>query len=580
MESLPLGTIVVGLLGGLAFFLYGMEKLTSALKQVAGDRMKRLLAMMTTNRFKGVAAGAFITATIQSSSVTTVLVVGFISAGLLSLSQSIPIIMGAEIGTTITAQIIAFNITRWSVLLVAIGFGLLFFAKRELARQYGSMVMGLGLIFYGMQMMKESTSPLRSYEPFIDSMQNLSNPLLAVVFGALFTALVQSSSATTGIIIVLASQGLLTLEAGIPLVFGANIGTCITAFLASIGKPREAVRAAAVHVLFNTSGVLIWIGLIPYLADFVRWLSPVATELEGLAKLQRETPRQIANAHTTFNVANTLLFIGFTPLMARFVEWLIPDRELEETEVAARSHLDELLLKTPSLALDLARMEVGRLGAATLKMVDAAPEPVLVGSERDLERLRAMDAEVDALHAGLIGYLGRLSMESLSEAQSRRLSEYVACANHFENIGDLIETNLVDEGRRRLQENLHLSEVTRGELEELHSKIRWSVERVTQAMVAEDEAAAREVIDAKGEVGRLAAEVNAHLARRLTAEEPNRLAVYRVEAELVEGLKRIYYHAKRIAKRIAQEGEAAAPGDLPRFDSASDSSAEVSVAAQ
>ncbi len=282
MTELQVGAILMGLAGGLALFLYGMEKLTNALKLLAGDRMKNLLARMTSNRFKGVLTGATITATIQSSSVTTGLVVGFITAGLLSLRQSIGIIMGAEIGTTVTAQIIAFKVTKYSLMLVAAGFFLSFVPKSAKLKSYGTMVMGLGLIFFGMELMKGATSPLRDYEPFINTMQDLSNPVLAVLFSATFTALIQSSSATTGVIIVLASQGFLTLEAGIALVFGANIGTCVTAFLASIGKPREAVRSAMVHILFNSAGVLLWINFIEPLADFVRWISPVAEDLSGV----------------------------------------------------------------------------------------------------------------------------------------------------------------------------------------------------------------------------------------------------------------------------------------------------------
>ncbi len=309
MSELKLGAILMGLVGGLALFLYGMEKLTDALKLLAGDRMKSLLAKMTSNRFKGVLTGATITATIQSSSVTTVLVVGFITAGLLSLRQSIGIIMGAEIGTTVTAQIIAFKVTKYSLILVAAGFFLSFVPKSAKLKSWGTMLMGLGLIFFGRELMKGATSPLRDYEPFINTMQNLRNPVVAVLFSATFTALIQSSSATTGVIIVLASQGFLTLEAGIALVFGANIGTCVTAFLASIGKPRAAVRAAMVHIMFNTTGVLLWISFIPYLADFIRSVSPVTEGLAGVATLKADTPRQVANAHTLFNVTNTLIFM-------------------------------------------------------------------------------------------------------------------------------------------------------------------------------------------------------------------------------------------------------------------------------
>ena len=551
MADLKVGMILMGLAGGLSLFLYGMEKMTGSLKLIAGERMKTLLARMTSNRFKAVLTGAAITATIQSSSVTTVLVVGFISAGLLSLQQSVGIIMGAEIGTTITAQIIAFKVTQYALILVALGFFMAFVPRSANVRRWGAMVMGLGLVFFGMELMKESTSPLRSYEPFIQMMQNMRHPVVAVLFSATFTALVQSSSATTGVIIVLASQGFLTLEAGIALVFGANIGTCITAFLASIGKPREAVRAAVVHILFNTSGVLIWIGMIDHLAELIRWISPVAQGLEGVAALKAETPRQIANSHTVFNIANTLLFIGFTPMIARVAERVVPDRQ--SAKHADRRYLDDILAYTPSLALDLVRMELARLGAAALSMVRDAIDPALTGDEEELRALHQMDEEVDRLHGALVTYLGRLSVENLTEEQSHVLSKYLAAANYFENIGDMIETNLVDAGHSRLSDNVEISPRTRDVLRHLHEKVQWAVERSTQAVASQDAALAREVIGAKKEVNHLADEAEAHLAERLAAPAPQRLAAFRIETELVEALKRIYYFAKRISRLVVEE---------------------------
>ena len=556
MADLELGTIVMGLVGGLALFLFGMEMMTDSLKLLAGNRLKDLLARMTSNRFKGVLTGATITATIQSSSVTTVLVVGFITAGLLSLQQSIPIIMGAEIGTTITAQIIAFKVTGYALILVAIGFAMSFARTSAKVRSYGSMLMGLGLIFFGMELMKNATSPLRDFEPFIDTMQNLRNPLVAVLFSALFTALIQSSSATTGIIIVLASQGFLTLDAGIALVFGANIGTSITAFLASIGKPREALRAAVVHIMFNISGVLLWIGFIDQLAAFVRSISPVTEGLSGIEALKADSPRQIANAHTTFNTFNTLLFIGFTPVIARFVERIVPDRAMaEEQEVLDRTYLDDILVHTPALALDLVRMELARIGAAALRMVRGAIDPVITGTEQELEELRDMDEEVDRLHGALVTYLGRLSVENLTEEQSHLLSQYLGAANYYENIGDMIETNLVDAGRVRLESNVEISPSTREVLRGLHEKVQWAVEQTTEAVASGNVAIAQEVIDAKAEINRLTDEAEAHLTERLSAQAPQRLAAFRIETELVEALKRIYYFAKRIARLVAEETE-------------------------
>jgi len=269
-SGLQLGALLTGLGGGLALFLYGMRKMTESLKTVAGGGMKSLLAKLTTNRFTAALAGILITAVIQSSSVTTVLVVGFISAGLMTLSQSIGVILGASVGTTITAQIIAFKVTQYALLFIAVGFLMELTARKEAVKHYGIMLMGLGLLFFGMELMSQATYPLRSYAPFIELMQSMKNPLYGILIGTLFTAVVQSSSATTGVVIVLAGQGFISLDAGIALVFGANVGTCITALLATIGKPREAVRAAVVHVVYKVLGVLIWLAFIPQLAEVVR----------------------------------------------------------------------------------------------------------------------------------------------------------------------------------------------------------------------------------------------------------------------------------------------------------------------
>ena len=269
-EGLAWGQLAMGLLGGLALFLFGMDLMAYSLKVVAGDRMRVLLANLTRNRFAAMGTGAFVTAVIQSSSVTTVLLVGFLSAGLMGLGQSVGVILGANIGTTITAQIVAFKVTHYALAFVALGFPLLAFARRSRIKHHGKGLFGLGLVFLGMGIMGEAMEPLRSHEPFVAWMASMGRPWLGILAGALFTALVQSSSATTGVVIVLAGGGFISLEAGIALCFGANVGTCVTALLAAVGRPRVAMRLAAVHVLFNLLGVLLWLPLIAWLADAVR----------------------------------------------------------------------------------------------------------------------------------------------------------------------------------------------------------------------------------------------------------------------------------------------------------------------
>ena len=538
------------LLGGLALFLYGMEQMADALKAAAGERMKLILAKLTTNRFMGAITGAFVTAIIQSSSVTTVLVVGFITAGLMSMAQSIGVIMGANIGTTITAQIVAFKVTKFALLMVAGGFGMLFFSKQEKIRQYGGMLMGLGLVFFGMSVMSDAMSPLRSYQPFLDLMTRMDNPLIGILVAAGFTALIQSSSATTGIVIVMATQGFISLEAGIALAFGANIGTCVTAMLAAIGKPREAIRAAMVHVLFNVFGVLLWVGLIPYLAEFVTWLSPTSPGLSGTDRLAAEAPRQIANAHTVFNIANTFIFIGFTSQFARLVEWLVPDKPVEEMLIAQPKYLDEELLETPSLALDRVRLEIGHMGERVRKMLEGIMPAIINGDRMLLRNIAKIDDEVDILYGHIVTYLGRISQKALTEDQTRVLVNLMAAANDLENIGDIIETDMVHLGNEGIDARVSISKDTRAVLQKLHDIVSISTELAIDAVMEDDQRAAQEVIAMKDDISRLSESAALHEARRLVAEEPNRLAAYTMEMDLIEKLKRIYYFAKRMAKAV------------------------------
>jgi phosphate:Na+ symporter len=425
-------------------------------------------------------------------------------------------------------------------------------ARRKKVQLYGLTLLGFGLIFFGMNLMSDATSPLRTYQPFIDLMQEINNPFWAILISAVFTGIVQSSSATIGIIIVLASQGFINLEAGIALTFGANIGTSITALLASIGKPREAVQTALIHVLFNVMGVILWFGLIDQLAALVRWFSPTAPDLTGSAKLAAETPRQIANAHTIFNTTNTLIFIWFTRPLAWLVKHLIPDRPATGLEPIKPKYLDENLLETPDLALDRVRLELNRLGEYTLRMVRQAMPTVFHGTEEDLEALARMDDDVDTLYAGIVTYLGLLSREDLLPSQSGQLSDYMAIANDIENIGDMIETNLVEVGGARLKYDFQMSEATQQVLGRLHDKVCWAIERSLEALATPDRSMARTVRAAKPEINRLANEAENHLARRLIAEEPHRLDAFRIESELIEYLKRVYYFAKRIGRAVAE----------------------------
>jgi phosphate:Na+ symporter len=537
-----------GLFGGLALFLYGMDVMTQALKSAAGDYMKDILGKLTRNRFVGVGMGAFVTAIIQSSSVTTVILVGFISAGLMSMSQSVAVIIGANIGTTITAQILAFKVTKIALPVIAAGFLLSFTAKSNNWKQVGMIMLGLGLVFYGMSIMSEALNPLRSFEPFIQFMVSMKNPLLGALVGAMFTAVVQSSSATTGILIVMASQGLIGLESAIAIALGANIGTCVTAVLASIGKPREAVRAAVVHTLFNVAGVLIWIGFVPQLAELARIISPSATGLAGTDLLAAETPRQIANIHTFFNIINAIIFVGFTTQIARLVEWMIPNRPFKPQKAMLPKYLDDDLVSTPSIALETVRMELRRLGKRVRRMVRDIMPVAISGSRDELERVAGMDKVVDALHEAIIKYLAMISLSNLSDRQSKELMQLAETANDLEQIGDRIATTMVTSANKRIDEEVTVSPQTAAILNDYHAMVLSTLEDALKAVSKQDTKLAKQVRGRKKDFSALSRSIAAHGFERLTADEPNRMRTYAREMEVVEILDGVFTIARRIAR--------------------------------
>ena len=553
VDSMPTETVVqmvVQLVGGLALFLFGIDQMTDGLKAAAGERMRVVLARLTSNRFLGAMTGAFVTSIIQSSSVTTVLVVGFTTAGLMSFAQSIGVIMGANIGTTITAQIVAFKVTKAALLMIAIGFGFLFFGKKSRLRHQGEILMGLGLVFFGMSIMSDAMAPLRSFQPFLDLMVAMGNPFIGILVAAAFTALIQSSSATTAIVIVMAGQGFITLPAGIALAFGANIGTCVTAMLAAIGKPREALRAAVTHVLFNVAGVLVWLAFIDQLANLVTTLSPTHSELSGAQRLAAEAPRQIANAHTIFNVANTFIFIWFTTLIARLVEWMIPDRPMAEESIISARYLDPELLETPSLALDLVRREIRHMGEQVSEMLAEIMPAILHGSVSTLNDIQKIDERVDILHAEIVIYLGRISGLELTEKQTAELVGLMDAVNDLENIGDVIEMNLVELGRRRIGKGIAVSQPTQVVLSDFHQVVTDAVEAAIKAVSQDNYDAAESVMTMKKEIMRIVNSAATHEAQRLVANEPHRIEAYTIEMDIAEKLQRIFYFARRMARTV------------------------------
>lgn len=543
----------MGLLGGLALFLYGMDMMSSALKVIAGTGLRKVLGDLTKNRFMAAFTGAFTTAIVQSSSVTTVLLVGFISAGLMTLTQSIGIIMGANIGSTITAQLIAFKITKYALLMVFIGFTMLFLGKKEKLKQTGKAVMGMGLLFFGMGVMSEATSPLREYQPFIDTMARMDNPLLGIFAGMIFTAIVQSSAATTGIVIVLAGSGFITLEAGIALAFGANVGTCVTALLSSIGKPVEAKRAGAVHILFNVIGVLIWLPLIDVLAELIRNISPSYTELEGQERLNKEIPRQIANAHTLFNIVNTAIFLWFDKIFAKAAIWLVPDKPLPLPEAARPQFLDPSLLETPSLAVDRVSLETGHLGELVLEVVEALHMREGVEGSIDIELITERSGDVEILSKQILDYARQLSKGTVSEDDSQRLQDILEIVNLLRGISDSVATNLGALYREWRERQLEASEETEAMFRKLFEKVHQAIQTALTAGANQDHQKALEVIEMKKPLNIELEQFSKHLGKRLLSNDPNRSEIYALESRVLEIIRRLYYFAKRIAKVVATD---------------------------
>ena len=551
--GLDVWPMAMGLLGGLALFLFGMEQMADALKALAGERLKDVLARLTTNRYMGAVTGALVTAIIQSSSVTTVLTVGFITAGILSVSQAVGIIFGANIGTTLTAQIIAFKVTKYAMLMIAGGFAALFLSSSERTKQYGAMVMGLGLVFFGMSIMSDAMKPLRTYQPFLDLMVSMANPLLGILVAAAFTGLVQSSSATTGVVIAMASQGLISLDAGIPLIFGANIGTCVTAMLASLGKPRNALRASLVHVLFNVAGVLLWVFFIGDLARLVTWLSPANESLSGAAKLAAETPRQIANAHTVFNVTNTLLLLPLGGQFARLVERLIPEQDLERDVATGAApewtavHLDPALLAVPSVALEQSRGELLRLGRMLRDMVaDVMP----AFADRDTERIKAISgrtAPAMAMDEQIDDFLIQISRRNLNEEQSEFASQLMDVSTNLEHLEELLRKDVVPLLERRAEDDSVFAGPGADAVRDYFVDVLRLMDKALDAFDGGDADIAREVVRTKHDLEQKLRASRAVHFEQLQGLDEAAAAAHGMQLDLLDQTRRVHNYCEAVA---------------------------------
>ena len=431
--------IVFGLLGGLAMFLYGMNSMSDALQKAAGEKMKRILGFLTRNPLMGALAGALVTAVLQSSSATTVMVIGFVSAGLMSLPQAISVIFGANIGTTMTAQLMAFKISNYIYPIIFIGFIMNFVFKKEKIRNVGMVIFSFGLLFEGIEVMGGVMKPLASSAIFVDLMGKVSEiPVLGVVLGAVMTLVVQSSSATIAVLQNFASQpgpdgihSVIGLAGAIPILFGDNIGTTITALLASIGQSKNAKRTAIAHSTFNITGTILFMFLIRPLAAFVQWISPKGDELDIIS-------RQIANAHTTFNVACTLIWLPLIPVMVKIVKFIIRGEDKKNSEGFVAKYLDDKAMSQPAAAIYMAAKEISRLSAHAGKMIESMKNAIEKRNITDI-RDKYVDEhdKVKELQNIIVDFITKLiSSGNLTEKQAEQAAGLMVVSNNIERIAD------------------------------------------------------------------------------------------------------------------------------------------------
>ncbi len=487
--------LIFGLMGGLGLFLFGMKIMSEGLQKIAGSRMRKILSALTSNRIVGTLVGIAVTAIIQSSSATTVMVVGFVNAGLMSLVQSIGIILGANIGTTITAQLIAFKITKYALPAIGLGAGFKLFTKNQKWNSFGEILLGFGLLFFGLSVMKHAFDPLKTSDEFRQLFMIVGdNHLLGVLIGAILTMIVQSSSATIGITIALATSGILTFDASIALILGENIGTTITANLAAIGTNLAARRTAFAHFLFNSLGVCYMLIFFPFFlqlissmtpgdADFVIQTQDQATRMGGELGDKPFIARHIANTHTMFNIVNTIIFLPLVGLLAKLSTVVIRGRE-EDMEFHLK-YLDNRVLSTPPIALAQARSETKRMAQIAHEMVD---ETLLFLQDNDLRKIPGLEKKedlTDVLQKEITDFLVKLSQKSITQETSREVASMMNMVNDLERVGDHCE-NLWTLNQRKLDQKITFSEIAMNEISEISQLTREFLAKIIQALEDKD----------------------------------------------------------------------------------------------
>lgn len=529
--------IVLGLLAGLGLFLYGMNLMGNGLQKAAGDRLKKIIELLTSNRFIAVLVGIFVTGVIQSSSATTVMVVGFVNAGIMQLNQAIGVIMGANVGTTVTAQLVSFDLEAIAPVAVGIGVIIHMVTKSEKLKSYAEILIGFGILFVGMTYMKDAMSPLREVQAFKDMLVNFGhNPILGILMGFTLTLLVQSSSASIGILLALASQGMLPLEAALPILYGDNIGTCTTALISSIGASKNAQRAAVMHLTFNIIGTLIFALILN------RPIMMVVTSIDPT-----NIARQIANAHTLFNITNVIIQFPFAGLIVKIAERLIPEKP-EELELKTTSFIDLRMLNTPSIALKNTIKECLHMGNKAKYSLENSMI-ALIDKDRDAAfRTFDTEKEINQLERDILEYLIQLSNAAISGEDRAIVDELFNTINDIERVGDHAD-NIAELSMYFIEKDLTFSEESIKDINTMYEKVMKTYEMSLQSMREGSSELALKVVKMEEQVDIIERSCRSAHIYRLNNSMCNPEAGI-IFLDLLSNLERISDHASNIAKAV------------------------------
>ena len=532
---------IINLLGGLGLFLYGMNMMGDGLENAAGDKLKGIFDKLTSNPVKGVLTGTIVTAIIQSSSATTVMVVGFVNAGLMNLYQAVAVIMGANIGTTITAQLITFKFNNFAPIFLAIGACMVLFARKRKAKEIGNIILGFGILFLGLNLMSSSMAPLKESDIFNNMILRLEgHTILGVLIGTIMTAVLQSSSASTGILVALAQAGTLPLSVAIPILLGNNIGTCVTALISSIGTSRTAKKAALLHLIIKIIGTIIFL-IIPMsvVTSMVLAISPTGGDA-AVAK-------QIANAHTLFNVVNTIILLPFIKHLVAFVNKLLPGED--ERDVAGLMYIDDRLLETPAIAFGQTTNEIIRMAEKSKENLEIAMTAFENADEELIEKVYQNEKIINILNHDITRYLVKLSNSELSEEQKVCVATYFHVVNDIERIGDHAE-NIADLTSERITKALQISEEAFNELKNMFNYTTKALEMSIECFKDYDNVKVDNVRVLEDRIDALEKDLRISHIRRLNSGICDAV-VGAVFLDLISNLERVGDHSMNIAEIIA-----------------------------